>query len=47
MSDRGPDPAKQRIQATLDQFLGSGSASELAPANTDNLIVTNTGAPQP
>ena len=47
MSDRGPDPAKQRIQATLDQFLSNGSASELAPANTDNLIVTNTGAPQP
>src|SRR4051812_17079987 len=41
MSDRGPDPAKQRIQATLDQFLGNGSASELAPANTDNLAVTN------
>src|SRR5215212_10196977 len=42
-----PDPAQQRIQATLDQFLSNGSASELAPANTDNLIVTNTGAPQP
>jgi hypothetical protein len=47
MSDRGPDPAKQRIQATLDQFLGNGSASELAPANTDNLAVTNAGAPMP
>ena len=47
MSDRGPDSAKERIQATLDQFLGNGSASELAPADTDNLIVTNAGAPLP
>lgn len=47
MSDRGPDTAKERIQATLDEFLGNGSASELAPANTDNLIVNNAGAPLP
>ena len=47
MSDRGPDSVKERIQATLDQFLGDGSASALAPANTDNLIVTNAGAPLP
>jgi hypothetical protein len=47
MSDRGPDSAKARIQATLDQFLGSGNASELAPADTNNLIVNNAGAPQP
>jgi dienelactone hydrolase len=47
MSDRGPDSAKERIQATLDQFLGNGSASELAPADTDNLIVSNAGAPLP
>ena len=47
MSDRGPDSAKERIQATLDQFLGNGSASDLAPANTDTLIVTNAGAPLP
>jgi dienelactone hydrolase len=46
MSDRGPDSAKERIQATLDEFLGNGSASELAPANTDNLIV-NSGTPLP
>ena len=46
MSDRGPDSAKERIQATLDEFLGNGSASELAPANTDNLIV-NSGTPFP
>jgi pimeloyl-ACP methyl ester carboxylesterase len=47
MSDRGPDSAKERIQTTLDEFLGNGSASELAPADTDNLIVTNAGAPLP
>jgi hypothetical protein len=47
LSDRGPDSAKERIQATLDEFLGHGSASELAPADTDNLIVTNAGAPLP
>jgi hypothetical protein len=47
MSDRGPDSVKERIQATLDQFLGDGTASDLAPANSDNLIVSNAGAPQP
>jgi hypothetical protein len=47
MSDRGPDTAKARIQATLDQFLGNGNASELAPADTTNLVVNNAGAPQP
>jgi len=47
MSDRGPELAKERIQATLDEFLGNGNASELAPVNTDNLIVTNAGAPLP
>jgi hypothetical protein len=47
MSDRGPDSAKERIQATLDEFLGKGNASELAPVDTDNLIVTNAGMPLP
>jgi hypothetical protein len=47
MSDRGPDFAKERIQATLDEFLGNGSASELAPVDTDNLIISNAGAPLP
>jgi pimeloyl-ACP methyl ester carboxylesterase len=47
MSDRGPDSAKERIQATLDNFLGNGSASELAPADTDNLLVSNAGAALP
>ena len=47
MSDRGPDSAKERIQATLDEFLGNGNSSELAAANSDNLIVSNAGAPLP
>src|SRR3954451_4281054 len=47
MSDRGPDTAKEKIQAALDEYLGSGHASDLAPANTDNPIVTNAGAPLP
>jgi hypothetical protein len=47
MSDRGPDSVKERIQATLDQFLGDGRASELAPANTDISIISNAGAPAP
>jgi alpha/beta hydrolase fold len=47
MSDRGPDSAKEKIQVALDEYLGSGHASELAPANTDNPIITNAGAPLP
>jgi hypothetical protein len=47
MSDRGPDAAKEKIQAALDNFLGKGSSSDLAPASTDNLIVSNAGAPLP
>jgi hypothetical protein len=33
------------IQATLDHFLSDSATSELAPANTDELIVTNLGLP--
>lgn len=44
MSDRGPDFAKERIQAALDKFLGDGNVSDLAPADTDHLIVSKTGA---
>jgi hypothetical protein len=47
MSDRGPETAKERIQATLDKFLSDGSASELAPVNTDKLMISNAGAPLP
>src|SRR4051812_15364634 len=47
MSDRGPYIARERIQATLDKFLGGNTTSELAPADTDNLIVTNGAAALP
>lgn len=47
MSDRGPPSVKERIQATLDEFLGGKNSSELAPADTSHLIVTNAGAPLP
>jgi hypothetical protein len=45
MSDRGPDAVKETIQATLDQFLSDSATSELALANTDELIVTKFGLP--
>jgi Chlorophyllase len=47
MSDRGPDSVKERIQTTLDKFLSNGSASELAPVDADNPIISNAGAPLP
>jgi hypothetical protein len=48
MSDRGPDSAKETIQATLDQFLGDSSVSDLAPAPTDNPLIAKLGpAPYP
>jgi hypothetical protein len=47
MSDRGPDAVKETIQATLDEFLGNGSSSDLTPVPTDNLIFSNAGAPLP
>lgn len=45
MSDRGPDAVKEKIQASLDHFLGDSATSELTPANTDKLIVTDLGPP--
>ena len=45
MSDRGPDAVKETIQATLDHFLSDSTTSELAPANTNELIVTKLGLP--
>ena len=48
MSDRGPDSAKEMIQATLDQFLGDSSVSDLSPAPTDNPLIAKLGpAPYP
>src|SRR5712671_3974202 len=45
MSDRGPEAVKETIQATLDHFLSDSATSELAPANTTELIVTKLGLP--
>jgi len=47
MSDRGPPFVKKNIQATLDKFLSDGNSSELAPAPTDDLIVSHATAPAP
>ncbi|MCP3476968.1 alpha/beta hydrolase [Bradyrhizobium sp. CCGUVB1N3] len=43
LSDRGPDSVKEKIQATLDQFLRSSSSSELAPADTTSPMIMNPG----
>ena len=43
LSDRGPDSVKEKIQATLDQFLGDSATSELAPAQTTRPMIANPG----
>jgi len=43
LSDRGPDEAKENIQATLDKFLGDSAASDLSPVATDNLLIARMG----
>jgi len=45
MSDRGPDAVKETIQAALDHFLGDSDTRELAPADSDELIVVKLGPP--
>jgi pimeloyl-ACP methyl ester carboxylesterase len=47
MSDRGPEKAKEAIQAALDAFLGDASVSDLQPIDTGNLIGFNQGVPLP
>jgi hypothetical protein len=48
LSDRGPDSAKERIQKTLDAFLGNGRARELAPADDpETQMAFNDGMPLP
>jgi hypothetical protein len=47
MSDRGPASVKEKIQETLDHFLGESASSELAPVNTDELIVAHLGSTGP
>jgi hypothetical protein len=43
MSDRGPDAVKEKIQATLDQFLGGAASSELSPTPTDKPLISSLG----
>jgi hypothetical protein len=43
LSDRGPDAVKEKIQATLDQFLRSSASSDLTPANTQAPMIANPG----
>jgi hypothetical protein len=43
MSDRGPDSAKETIQATLDHFLSDSAPSDLSPASTDNPLIARMG----
>jgi hypothetical protein len=47
MSDRGPYSVKERMQATLDKFLGNGHPSKLPPAPADSPLVANAAAPLP
>jgi hypothetical protein len=43
LSDRGPDTVKEKIQATLDKFLGNTASSDLATANTTQPMIANPG----
>jgi hypothetical protein len=48
MSDRGPDSVKEKIQATLDHFLGEPTASDISPVPTDKPLIAQLGpAPYP
>ena len=43
MSDRGPDSAKEKIQATLDHFLNDSDTSDLSPTPTDKPLIARLG----
>jgi len=45
MSDRGPEAAKEKIQAALDQFLGSSPTSDLSPVPTDKPLIAQLADP--
>ena len=47
MSDRGPETAKERIQATLDRFLEGSRVTELAAAESNNQTFDNAGVALP
>ena len=43
LSDRGPDEAKEKIQATLDEFLGNTASSDLSPVATNDPLIAKMG----
>jgi len=43
LSDRGPDSVKERIQATLENFLGEAASSDRRAANTIQPMIDNPG----
>jgi hypothetical protein len=43
MSDRGPEDAREQIQATLEKFLGDSTNSDLSPVPTDNPLIAKIG----
>ena len=43
LSDRGPDSVKERIQATLNKFLGETASGDLRAANTIEPMIANPG----
>jgi hypothetical protein len=43
LSDRGPESVKDRIQGTLDRFLGEAAASELASVDAPEPMIANPG----
>ena len=43
MTDRGPEKAREQIQATLGKFLGETAASDLSPVATDRPLIAKVG----
>ena len=43
MSDRGPEQAREQIQATLNKFLGDSAASDLSAVPTDSPLIAKVG----
>jgi hypothetical protein len=43
LSDRGPEALKERIQATLNKFLGDTASSDLSAAKTTEPMIANPG----
>ncbi len=43
LSDRGPEDAKEKIQATLNRFLGDTATSDLSPVATNNPLIARMG----